>query len=300
MEKNIEASKKIIYSFFKIFFIVFSFLLILSFFIDSIDYFKIFLRSTIFSIIYISWIFFEERLKEFLPIKNFLFLVFIILFTYFFSSYENFKKLDFVLGIDGFSEKVSKGEIKIKNLLSNPLVYQRYETTEEIFYEKLKEFNQSVEFLELKIHEYVNKIRAEHNLSILKFNEKLREIARYHSKDMAERNYFDHISIDGENLADRFEKFSYECKILAGNYVYEGAENLFLGYIYKSYSYDKFSGKIISYEFYSLEEFAKEVTNGWYNSEGHRKNILFEHWRDEGIGVFITSDGKIYITQVFC
>lgn len=300
MKKNIKINKKIVYNFFQFFFIIFLILLILSFLVNSINYFQIFLRSVIFSIIFIFWIYFEKKLRDFFPTKIFIILIFVILFTYFFSSYENFKKLDFVLGIDGFSEKISKGEIKIISLLSNPLIYQRYKTTEEIFYEKLKEFNHSIEYLELKIHEYVNKIRTKHNLTILNFDERLREIARYHSKDMAEKNYFDHVSINGETLADRFKKFNYECKILVGNYVYEGAENLFLGYIYKSYIYEKISGKIISYEFYSLEEFAYEVTNSWYNSEGHRRNILFEHWKNEGIGVFITSDGKVYVTQVFC
>jgi uncharacterized protein YkwD len=36
------------------------------------------------------------------------------------------------------------------------------------------------------------------------------------------------------------------------------------------------------------------------NSRGHRKNILFSHWRSEGIGVAIAPDGKVYITQNFC
>ncbi|MBS1128555.1 MAG: serine protease, partial [Nitrospirae bacterium] len=39
---------------------------------------------------------------------------------------------------------------------------------------------------------------------------------------------------------------------------------------------------------------------GWMNSQGHRKNILTPHWLNQGIGVFISTDDTVYITQNFC
>jgi len=39
---------------------------------------------------------------------------------------------------------------------------------------------------------------------------------------------------------------------------------------------------------------------GWMDSPGHRKNILTPHWRNEGVGVFLSPDEKVFITQNFC
>jgi uncharacterized protein YkwD len=36
------------------------------------------------------------------------------------------------------------------------------------------------------------------------------------------------------------------------------------------------------------------------NRRGHRQNILTPHWETEGIGVFITPDGRVLLTQNFC
>lgn len=292
--------KRIVHNFFVSFFSFFSILLILAFVVNSINYFQIILRSVIFSLILLFFLYLKEKFSEFFPFKFFTIFIILLLVTYFLSSYENLEKIDIILGIENFSEKIFRGEVKTFHLISTPLFYQRYKTVEETFEEKLKEFNNSVEYLELKIHEKVNKIRATFNLSLLNFDYKLREIARHHSRDMAEKNYFDHISPSGETLSDRFNRFNYSCKILVGNNVYEGSENLFLGYIYKKYFYDKLSGKIVGYEFYSLDEIVNITVHEWYNSEGHRRNMLFKYWRNEGIGIYIDNEGKIYVTQIFC
>ena len=36
------------------------------------------------------------------------------------------------------------------------------------------------------------------------------------------------------------------------------------------------------------------------NSSGHRSNILADAWRNEGIGIYVTDEGKVYATQNFC
>jgi uncharacterized protein YkwD len=57
---------------------------------------------------------------------------------------------------------------------------------------------------------------------------------------------------------------------------------------------------IAHYDWNSEGKIAETTVQGWMNSRGHRKNILFSHWRSEGIGVAIAPDGKVYITQNFC
>jgi uncharacterized protein YkwD len=177
----------------------------------------------------------------------------------------------------------------------------KIKTPQEALAEKVSEFRDSVFSLEKKIHELVNKERAKYNLSSLNWDEKLAEIARYHSKDMAEKNYFDHVNpLTNEDFKDRYKKFNYVCEIVVGNTIYGGAENIFLTYVYNSYSYDPNTNEIEKYNFNSLDDVAISAVEGWMNSEGHRKNILTKFFTKEGIGVYVDSDGEIFITQNFC
>ncbi|MCS7123527.1 MAG: CAP domain-containing protein [Candidatus Aenigmarchaeota archaeon] len=176
----------------------------------------------------------------------------------------------------------------------------RYKTSEEILIEKVTEFKNNTNILEQKIHLLINEERRKNNLNSLTWDEDLAKIARYHSKDMATKDYFAHESPEGEDLETRYKKFGYFCRISVGNLIYSGAENIFLHYIYDSYYYDPLTGKITGYVFNSLDDISYDVVTGWMNSEGHRRNILTSFFRKEGIGVYINDDGKIYVTQNFC
>lgn len=150
--------------------------------------------------------------------------------------------------------------------------------------------------VERLVHEHVNERRAEHGLGALEFDTALREIARYHSEDMAENDYFSHTSPDGETRSDRYDRFGYDCRADTGDGTYyTGGENI--AYTY----YDtrvRTSDGVVRYT--TADELARGLVRGWMNSQGHRENILTEAWDHEGIGVAITSDGKVYATQNFC
>lgn len=150
--------------------------------------------------------------------------------------------------------------------------------------------------VEQLIHEQVNAARAERGLQSLAYDTDLVEIARYHSEDMAENDYFAHESPSGEGRSDRYERFGYDCRTPAGgNRYYTGAENIAYTY-YK----ERISGGIYHD---SPEDVAEGVVKQWLDSPGHRQNILTEEWRNEGIGVYVkeVSEGtRIYVTQNFC
>lgn len=146
------------------------------------------------------------------------------------------------------------------------------------------------ERIEGLVHQNVNEERQSHGLSSLSVDGELREIARYHSKDMAETEYFAHTAPDGETMGDRYEKFGYQCRVSTGTNRYAaGGENIFML---------SFSGTG-----YTEEEIAERTVQGWMDSPGHRENLLKEYWNTEGIGVYVVeSDGKtrVYVTQNFC
>lgn len=45
---------------------------------------------------------------------------------------------------------------------------------------------------------------------------------------------------------------------------------------------------------------AKFVIQEWLNSgEGHRENLLNPEWNYEGVGVYVTAENEVYVTQTF-
>ena len=152
--------------------------------------------------------------------------------------------------------------------------------------------------LEQKIHTLINIQRHNYGLSDIVWNDKLAQIARKHSEDMVKRNYFDHFSPEGRDFSYRYAQAGYNCRICAGNYCYLGAENLYQGSTFKGIWYE--NGKEVKRDWYSLDEIAKMAVDGWMNSPGHRVNILDPIWKSEGIGVAVSKDGKVLITENFC
>ncbi|MGH9998257.1 MAG: CAP domain-containing protein [Nitrosopumilaceae archaeon] len=158
----------------------------------------------------------------------------------------------------------------------------------------------SVTELEKAIHELINMERQKHGLNNLVFDTKLTNIARTHSQDMANRNFFAHENPEGQDPTDRGMLVGYTChKKLGGNLYREGiAENILQNNLYDSISY--MNDVPISYDWNTQEELAQSTVEGWMNSAVHRQNILTETIDREGIGVAIASDDKVYITEDLC
>ena len=115
-----------------------------------------------------------------------------------------------------------------------------------------------------------NGMRAIHGLSSLTYCPKASTAAYKHSLDMATRGYFDHYTPEGKTPWERMEA--------EGVVYYAAAENIAAGYID-----------------------AYDISDGWYNSAGHRANILTPYLTHLGVGVAIvpTSDYRYYGTQNF-
>jgi len=150
--------------------------------------------------------------------------------------------------------------------------------------------------LEKQIHALVNEERRKQGLSLLEWDDALANIARKHSQDMAMKSYFSHKSFDGRDLSDRYKQAGYACGVRVNSTIYGGAENIFQNNLYDSVT--TVNGTAY-YDWNSERKIAETAVRGWMNSPGHRKNILAPHWRNEGIGVVIAPDNKVYITQNF-
>ena len=67
--------------------------------------------------------------------------------------------------------------------------------------------------LERAIHAEVNQVRSGLGLQTMRYDRKLAQIARKHSKDMAQNHYFDHVSPTGKTFEDRYQAGRYRCSV---------------------------------------------------------------------------------------
>lgn len=253
-----------------------------------------------------------RKTKYKVPWKWIIIAILVVMLGHIFSTgdYSTIKIFDKITGIEKFTDTLA---LSFFNFMKSPetifkpqaevgvgKIILREKTPQEALNDRIQELKNKSSQLEKEIHNLVNQKRTQQGLVNLEFDEKLSEIARYHSKDMAIRNYFEHVNPEGEDVDTRYKKFSYNCMISFGNYIYSGAENIMLNNIISSYYYDPLTGYIQEYIFKSFDELSSSTVNGWMNSKGHRENILTPFWRKEGIGIYIDVDGEVYITQNFC
>jgi len=133
----------------------------------------------------------------------------------------------------------------------------------------------------------------------LTYDPKLSEIARNHSKEMANTGVLTHTSLNGNDPSDRGFEEGYRCYKEFDTYYTEGiAENIFQNNLYDSYT--TLNGVTSSYEWNTMEEIAQSTVQGWMESGGHRDNILDKTYDRIGVGVVISENDEVYITQNFC
>ncbi len=119
------------------------------------------------------------------------------------------------------------------------------------------------------IFELTNGFRAHHKTPPLKYNSKLSDVARKHSKDMADKDYFSHTSLDGTTMSKRIERGGIDWA--------QCGENIAAGYRTELATFDQ-----------------------WLNSLGHRENMLNQSG-DLGVGSAYNSKSSsgYYHTQNF-
>lgn len=142
-----------------------------------------------------------------------------------------------------------------------------------------------IEQVEDHVHEMTNEERALHGIRHLAGDNRLDGIARSHSQDMADRNYFDHDTPEGRDPTDRGTAVGYNCRKDYGSYYTYGlAENIFW----------------ISRAGSNPETLAREIVDSWMGSPGHRQNILEPAYDALGVGIAVSRTGAVYATQNFC
>jgi len=125
--------------------------------------------------------------------------------------------------------------------------------------------------MEWQMLNLLNGDRKDFRLSKLFMQNDLRDVARKHSKDMVNKDYFEHINFKGQSPSDRLKTARVTDSI--------SGENL---------------AKIGGYP-----EPVREAEEGLMRSPGHRANILNRFYNCVGIGIIKSQDGVYYFTQNF-
>lgn len=139
------------------------------------------------------------------------------------------------------------------------------------------------------VHEKVNEERAERDLDPLEWDGTVASVARAHSADMADRDYFSHVNPDGEGPLDRFDE--------VGSYCRGYGENIATTWVDRDVRRPG-DGEVERYR--TDEELAAALVEQWMNSPPHREAILTEDWDRGGVGVYVTAEGRVYATHNFC
>lgn len=129
------------------------------------------------------------------------------------------------------------------------------------------------EAIENEIFTLINQERTSRGLTALAKNLNVAAVARAHSQDMIDRDFFSHTNPDGDGPADRL--------VAAGLRWGAYGENI---------------AKILG-----GTDLAQEAVTMWMNSTPHRNNILNATLFDEtGVGVALdAASGTTFFTQVF-
>ncbi|MBD2452519.1 CAP domain-containing protein [Nostoc sp. FACHB-87] len=125
--------------------------------------------------------------------------------------------------------------------------------------------------------ELVNRDRTLNKLKPLTADSLLSLAAQFHAQDMLERQYFNHISLDGKNPRDRYIQVGGNRRVAVGeNIIKDSVQGL--GFTY---------GKV--------EDFQR----GWMYSNSHRQNLLRREYKKFGYGIAVGKNGQIYAVQMF-
>ncbi len=125
---------------------------------------------------------------------------------------------------------------------------------------------------ECEVLRYTNEARAVgHNCDTrgnfgptgpLEMDEVIRVAARGHALDMGEQDYFDHVSLDGREFSDRMRNAGFDGAFPWG-------ENIATG-----------------------QRSAREVVDGWLDSDGHCANIMNPEYHVIGIGFALVESSR--------
>lgn len=151
--------------------------------------------------------------------------------------------------------------------------------------EKVDTNNVDLELLNAKINEQLNTLRSRKRLDTLGHDNILQDAADDHAQYMSQEKALGH---DQKSKAKR----TPQDRVLFYNGTHELiGENVQV--VNVIYLVDKSKGRL------TYDQLAKEIVDNWKGSKPHYANMIREDYALQGLGIKMTSEGDIYLCQVF-
>lgn len=133
--------------------------------------------------------------------------------------------------------------------------------------------NETISEIERITLEKINQLRQTSGVQLLSCNDTLCQVARAHSIDMGERDYFEHTTPEGVTFDQRISSAGLEFSMAGENIFWTSADTL---------------GS-------SAEELAQSAVDAWWNSPGHQAIMLKAEFNQAGVGCF-QAPSRLYFT----
>lgn len=134
----------------------------------------------------------------------------------------------------------------------------------------------------------VNRERTARGLPPVGYDAGLAAVARNHSADMVARSYYSHESPEGDTAFGRVQAAPVSCASVG--------ENIAAAWWHRPF--DSLDGERERHT--TVEQLAEGLVEQWLNSPDHRHNMLSSEWERTGVGVAVTDEGEVLVTQNFC
>ena len=146
--------------------------------------------------------------------------------------------------------------------------------------------------METRLNQWANRVRKEHRVPPLVFDEPLAKVARRYARVLGTHHLLRHRGPKGDEVADRLRRAG----IVDWDRVGENLEYHTI-YRYRSYRED---GTLFTAVCFAPEELAREIVQEWLNSPGHRRNLLDPDFTHLGTGVFVETELEaVYAVQIY-
>lgn len=124
---------------------------------------------------------------------------------------------------------------------------------------------------ERRAFEVTNELRSRNGLAPLEWDPELCIIARRHSRNMSDLDFFSHQTPEGLRLRDRARLAGIRYRVIAENIAYNQG----------------------------FEDPGAFAVERWTVSPGHRANLLSTEFQSSAVGTFVAADGRVFLTQLF-
>lgn len=135
----------------------------------------------------------------------------------------------------------------------------------------------------------INAIREEEGVHALHYDGRLSKIARHHSYSMALGDFYSHVDPKLGGPTRRMVGRGFECPNMYGETIHAVP--------YYNGTLERWNN---SYNLTIESDISNFLVDSWMHSPGHRHELLQEEYDVSGIGIYVTHDERILVTQEFC